>query len=152
MLSVFKAQLAFPTGVYSKAAGTVNANLKGSSLNSGVYIVDPASLTGTLAGVAQFQTTVGITKRSPGVRGSNRRQVLTQAVVLDADGRPHVWSANTVLTDSNFFVPPTGSALMTKDVLEAVLATNFGYFLNPSDSATDTQDKVFDALAIGLVP
>lgn len=151
MQNAFKAQLAFPTAAAYAKATTVDAKLKGNSLNSAVYIVEPSAFA-SLAGVVQLQHTVSLTRRNPGQAGSNRAQFLTQAVILDANGRPHVISYNQVLTVSNYIVPPTNVVLDKTAVAKAVVAMGVGYTLNPLDSSTaGTQDDVIDSVTNGLL-
>lgn len=152
MLSSFKAQLAFPTGTYTKSTGTVDALQRGSSLNQSVYVIDPASLATPLPGVTQMQHSVSVVRRNPGQNGSNRGQVLTQAVLLDANGRPHIISFNTTLTATNYFVPPAGVAVNLENVAKAVAAVNIGYILNPADATSYGQDTMVDYLFNGIMP
>lgn len=152
MLSSFKSQLAFPTAAAYAKATTVDAKLKGSSLNSAVYIIEPANFS-SLAGVVQMQHTVSLTRRNPGQAGSNRAQFLTQAVVLDVNGRPLVISYNQTITVANYIVPPAGVTIDKAAITKAVVAMGVGYTLNPTDSSTaGTQDDVVDAINSGLIP
>lgn len=152
MLSSFKAQLALPKDSAYAKSSTVDAKLKGSSLNSAVYIIEPANFS-SLAGVAQMQQTVALTRRNPGQAGSNRAQILAQAVILDVNGRPHVISYNQTLTVTNYIVPPAGVVIDKAAVAEAVVAMGLGYTLNPSDSSTaGTQDDVITDLINGIIP
>lgn len=152
MLSSFKAQLALPTAAAYAKATTVDAKLKGSSLNSAVYILEPANFS-SLAGVAQMQQTTALTRRNPGQAGSNRAQILSQAVILDVNGRPHVISYNQTLTVTNYIVPPAGVVIDKAAVAEAVVAMGLGYTLNPLDSTTaGTQNDVITDLINGIIP
>lgn len=154
MLDSFKAQLTFPTAAAYAKATTYDAVKRGSSMNSAVYIVDPATIAAAgLAGVDEFRHTVAQTRRNPGQSGSERVQVLTQIVCLDINGRPHVWSMNSTLTVPNHFVAPTGVNVDSAANAKAVAACNVGYLLNPTDSATaGTQDDVLDKFIIGVMP
>jgi len=152
MLNSFSAQMAMPTGVYSVSSAVATAQLRGESMNQAVYVINPTA-TGVPSGIAQFQHSVSITKRSPGAAGSNRGQILTQVVVLDANGRPHVFSANTTIVVPNYLVPPAGVAVDPAAIAKATVATNVGYLLNPTGAASGvTQSDTLDSLLLGIKP
>jgi hypothetical protein len=151
MLDSFKVQLALPTTAYTMAGTPVDSILRGSSLNSAVYIINPADHS-SLSGVHSMMHTTSLTRRSPGQSGSNRAQMLSQAVLLDANGRPVIISYNQTLTVANYFAAPEGVNVDIPSVAEAVVGMGVGYLLNPGNSESASQDATVKSLILGVVP
>lgn len=150
MLSTFKAQLELPSTSYSLGGTPVDAKARGDSLNQVVYVIDPTST--PIAGAAGMQFTVNQARRSPGQFGSNRTQVLSQVTLLDANGRPVIVSASTVVTNPNAVQGASG-LINTMPFVEACVACNIGYLLNPTASATAAQNVVIaDLVNLGIIP
>jgi hypothetical protein len=151
MLDSFKVQLSLPATAYALAGTPVNSILRGSSLNSAVYIVDPADHS-ALSGVHSMMHTTSLTRRSPGQSGSNRAQLLSQAVLLDVNGRPVVISYNQTITVANYFAAPEGLTVDIPAVAEAVVGMGVGYLLNPGNSESAGQDATLKSLILGVAP
>jgi hypothetical protein len=154
MLNLLKVQLTFPTGAYAPAT-TVNALKRGDSMSSAQYVIDPADvLTATSSNVAQALASYNLNRRSPGQAGTNRGQVLTQFVVLDAKGTPRIISASTVVAMPNDFQPLAGTTVNLDNLVNAAVASNVGLILNPDADTTTprAQGSVAQCIRLGILP